>query len=287
MAISTLAALNAATVLRRPFAKVGNGTSSFGGLMSKWTLAGRPGGAPATARTLNDTTPGALFPIPAPLGGNQMFLAGGSLLCPIQTQSLGIGGAGFMLIDRLVDTSGLSGNLNTEQTTNLPTPALPARAGNGTGVWAALEAFVPGSWFSADPGTIALKYTNEAGVTGRIGEFGDRIWNGNREQGLFIPAWLADGDMGVSAIESITLGAAAGTGGTLGVVLWRPIAIIGPPEMTYTRGQWHAFWDLGDIPQLTGDECLSILQIPANNPTSFAQNHNATPQSGFLHFAEG
>jgi hypothetical protein len=124
-----------------------------------------------------------------------------------------------MLVDRLSHMSGLSGTDATEQTTNLPTAALP-RYTDGVGVLMAAEIWTQ---IGTTAQTLTVSYTNSAGVSGRTSKaviFGS---SGNREAGHVAILPFQDGDSGVRSIESATLSGSTGVLGNFGLVLFKPL----------------------------------------------------------------
>lgn len=125
------------------------------------------------------------------------------------------------LADFLVQSGGMSGTVTTEQTTGLPTVAL-SRYTNGDGVMAALIVYAS---LGSTATTATLNYTNQSGTAGRT------------SQPVVVPAsaaargisvfCLQDGDTGVRSVEGLTLAGSTGTAGNFGVLLFKPIAMLG------------------------------------------------------------
>lgn len=125
------------------------------------------------------------------------------------------------LADFLVHSGGMSGTVTTEQTTGLPTVALP-RYTSGDGVMAALNVYTT---LGSTATTATLNYTNQSGTAGRT------------SQPLVVPSGvgaktviifcLQDGDTGVRSVEGLTLAGSTGTAGNFGVLLFKPIAMLG------------------------------------------------------------
>lgn len=125
------------------------------------------------------------------------------------------------LADFLVQSGGMSGTVTTEQTTGLPTVAL-SRYTNGDGIMAALIVYTS---LGSTATTATLNYTNQSGTAGRT------------SQPIVVPAstnprgvlvfCLQDGDTGVRSVEGLTLAGSTGTAGNFGVLLFKPIAMLG------------------------------------------------------------
>lgn len=125
------------------------------------------------------------------------------------------------LADFLVHSGGMSGTVTTEQTTGLPTVAL-SRYTNGDGVMAAIVVYTS---LGITATTATLNYTNQSGTAGRT------------SQPIVVPAssapkgvlvfCLQDGDTGVRSVEGLTLAGSTGAAGNFGVLLFKPIAMLG------------------------------------------------------------
>lgn len=174
------------------------------------------GTTPTTAATLGRATAGNCHQIPQPFstGGSNLWIAELEL-----SHAAVVGHTAAMLIDRLSHQAGLDGTVTTEQTTNLPTAALP-RYTSGVGVMAAIQIYTV---LGATSVTVTIKYTNQAGTANQV------------SQPLVIPATvpaetflifsLADGDTGVRSVEGLTLSASTLAAGNFGVVLFKPVAM--------------------------------------------------------------
>lgn len=205
------------------------GTGGFHQWLSLWANGIAPGGAGATPTTsvaLDNTSSGRMH-MPYTSSGNMNVLYS---YCD-QWLDDDARPREWLLIDRLVHQGGLVGNLNTTQTTNLPTTAL-TRYTSGAGVMMALEGFT--SWGSTAT-VISVSYTNQAGTSGRTGTLGTIAGAGTAVSAkAFLPIGLQAGDSGVRSVESVTLSVSTGTAGNAGIVLYKPIAYIeqgnAPPQ---------------------------------------------------------
>lgn len=176
---------------------------------STWYQPGFPGrgSLPPTGsgRACDRNTVGAI-PLPAAVAGKKIY---GSYF-----NAIGAGSAMWEMLDRLVDGSGINCNITTEQVIN--SVALPARATGFKYAQPYLEVYVAGGGSTA---TCALKYTNQDGIPDKVANTAAISFAG---VGRFVPLNLADGDTGVSVVQSFTLGTATGAVGNAGITLVRP-----------------------------------------------------------------
>jgi hypothetical protein len=159
------------------------------------------------------------------------------------------------LVDRLSHASGCVGNVNTLQTTNLPTAAL-TRYTTGEGVRAFLRI---ASAIGSTATTFSVSYTDQGGTGGNASPLADVGGTGLLEANRLIPIPLAAGDSGIRAIASITLTATTGTAGDVGVVLVKPLAMF-PIRV----GSEPLIFDFlgsagGNLPEILDDACLTWL----------------------------
>jgi hypothetical protein len=212
--------------------------------------------APTTAVVCDRTTVGALNnQLNNSTGAsNKLFCVGGSIGDKHWDYP------GFMLIDRLSHQAGLVVTTSSAQTTNLPTAAL-TRYTDGVGVMMGLSIYtgLRGSFFTS---SVTVSYTNQAGTSGRtsISQIFPRD-NVTNKIGAFYILPLQQGDYGVRSVESVTL-ASTGTSGNFGVVLFKPLTIVGRKNIT-NFGQAN-FLDgkmLGSLPEIQDDACLSIFGV--------------------------
>lgn len=137
----------------------------------------------------------------------------------------------MFLYDRLSHQGGLDHTVTTEQTTNLPTAAL-TRHTDGVGVIPFVTRYTAPS--SPVAVTLTLRYTNQAGVSGRVSQ--DTPWLTSPAHYMQMVT-LQDGDTGVRSIEGVTLSAAAGsTAGNFGVGLMMPLAMVPQAQYEGSRG---------------------------------------------------
>lgn len=219
MSISGLAALKqrwSGPEERVRVTKTASPTTVVGRTYSGWLSAGVPaaGVAPTTSVVPTRATTGALGQV-NPTGTRRILRA-------IFNWLPNTGGL-LTLADRLVHSGGLSGTTTGAQTTNLPTATL-TRQTSGVGVMAALEIYTA---VGTTGTTATVSYTNTvptAGQTSPAATFGG---TGFATSGRFIVLPLAVGDVGVTAVASVTLAASTvSAAGNFGVTLFYPLVSI-------------------------------------------------------------
>lgn len=194
---------------------------------------------PTIDNALGPTSPGALFGAVPASGTARLAQAEGS--CSIPGDSV------LVLCDRIAHAGGLGAALATVQTTNLPVGP-GTRNTSGDGVLAALEVFTQ---IGATGTTFSVGYTNQAGTSGRASP-AIAVGNTNfREVGRFIPIPMQQGDTGFRSVDSLQFAATTGTGGNVGIVLYRPIAyFIASRARNFS---WDAlFGGCGNLADVTG-----------------------------------
>jgi len=244
-----------------------SGVHEVNGPMAKFMLDGFPalGAAPSTNRVCTKDTAGAIY-VGNPTGENAYYV-GASL------GSLSTANHPTMLVDRLVDTTGLSGTVITAQTTNLPTPAL-TRYTDGKGVLIGLQCWGATGTTAVN---VTCSYTNQDGTTGRTSP-SVAFWTGNFGGGTLGPTGgqvqilpFQAGDYGCRAVASVTLSASTLTAGSFGVVLLKPIAIFEPFAL---RGNNFDFVLTGCMEQKIDNACLdTISQTVGSTATIYGMVH--------------
>ena len=158
---------------------------------SLWTCTGMPGAgsvpASGAGAALSSATAGAI-PLPTLSSGESLYLFN-IALNPIS-------GSGFMLYDKLVATSGLSGTVTTAQTVN--STSLP-RYTDGVGVELWLE------WYTATGSTIVtaiISYTNQAGTSGRTATAAIAA---STPANRMFRVTLEEGDTGVRSVQNVNI----------------------------------------------------------------------------------
>ena len=244
MAIATLDQLIAAAKQVTPYYKASATSKGAGSFHSLWTVAGFPGAGAAAGTAAgaacNNTTVGS-FPWVSPGGANLAYLAA------LELAGATIGN--FILYDRLVHTSTLSGTVTTAQTVN---SAALTRYTTGDDVECWLEFY---SATGATGVTATISYTNEAGTAGRSGS---AAVVATTVAGQLIPMTLQAGDKGVRSVQSVTLSATTGTAGNFGITLMKRLAHI--PNMVANVGQLLDFGSTG-LPEVVSGACLALAVL--------------------------
>lgn len=250
MAISTLDELIAAARQNSAIYKAAATAKGAGSFHSLWATAGLPGagaaaGSAAGAACSNATT-GAIN-VAGPGGANKLYLAG------LELAGATVGT--FILYDRLVHTSALSGTVTTAQTVS---SAALTRYTTGEGVECWFE------WYAATGGTgvtATVSYTNEAGTAGRSGSVAVIA---TPVIGQLIPMTLQARDKGVRSVESVTLSATTGTAGNFGITLIKRLATV--PIATANVGQILDFGSTG-LPEIVSGACLAFAVLASTTST--------------------
>lgn len=264
MAISTLdgvvAGLTAAQVV--PFYKASASTEGAGYYHSLWRGAGQPAAA-------NQPTSGAGdAPTNATLGAMPLTNAGGSNTLYLARASLSSGTIGhFLLYDRLVQTSGLSGTVTSAQDIN-STALTRYTTGEGCQLWI--------EWYTATGSSqvnITVSYTNQAGTAGQSTTV---AFYASPTAGQMYQIPLAAGDTGLRSVQSITLSATTGTAGNFGITIAKPLV-----DFPITAANAAIVQDAIAVgmPTIQDDAALALMVLCS------ASTQN--PIAGTLHFIEG
>lgn len=215
----------------QPFQKTTFTGQAAGQLHSSLYIAGLPGAAVAPSPGLAGaalTSYTGQIPFPTPVGGQSVYLVGIDA-----TQGGNIGGV--LLVDRLWHNSGITSTTTTGQTVNSVT--WPARdiSGATTGVGVQIGLEVTTATTNGSPVTnTTITYTDTAGNASNTGTI--TSFPANAVAGTFVPFQLAAGDVGVTSIQTLTLGTSYGTG-VLSLVAYRVIAWVGLPVASVTGSQ--------------------------------------------------
>lgn len=163
--------------------------------------------------------------------------------------------ATIWLADLLAHSGGMSGTVTTEQTTGLPTAALP-RYTDGEGVMAALNVY---SALGSTATTATLNYTNQSGTAGRTSQPLAVLSSVSARTTLIF--CLQDGDTGVRSVEGLTLAGSTGTAGNFGVLLFKPIAMLGgtSAEGADRAPTRNMLFSGGAIAEIKPGACLDML----------------------------
>ncbi len=167
-----------------------------------------------------------------------------------------------MITDRLVHSGGLVANITTEQTTNLPTAALP-RYTDGVGVMLALDVYTTTGGTAT---TVTARYTNQDGTTGRVTKA--VVWpvNASARRRFILP--LQDGDTGVRSVEGVTFAGSTTVAGNVGVTLFKPLGWAHSNAM-HPNGQWgEAMAALyGGLFPVHNDACIEFMSFSGSSST--------------------
>lgn len=207
-----------------------------------------PASAPTTPAATDNTTVGALskplasgLQIPTALVGTNKK----------RGTSGDNGDSHFLMIDRLSHQGGLVGNIDTLQTTNLPTAALTRYTG-GEGVYAAIEIY-------AGVGTqgtlVTVTYTNQAGTGSRTGSVNWATTTPAARMFFIIP--LQVGDTGVRSVESVQLSVATVTAGDFGIVLFKPLFYMHARSSDFVPANQLPGWNTG----IHSNACLQPILV--------------------------
>lgn len=223
-------------------------------LLASWRYSTPAAAIPTTSSALSGTSDVALAELPAVNTGRLTVL--GSTFSQNQATSMCL-----IVADILNHSGGLDGTITTEQTTNLPTAAL-TRYTSGEGVMAGILIY---STIGSTGTTYTVKYTNQNGTSGKISSESVIGVASYREPGALLPVPLVDGDTGVRSVESVTLGSSTGVAGNVGVILFKPLAMMAIPGMggvtidAVTTGGF-----VGALAQAEPNACLSLIHVTPN-----------------------
>ena len=231
-----------------PFLKVGSAPKSIGAFHSLWMAAGQPGAGVASPAytagsgyTCDASTVGA-FPYTG--GAVKNYLAKWFL-------SSSLAGV-WLLVDRLWSCSGMGFASGTYTVT---TPgSLPARAGDGTKVYAIVEQFVAAG---AASGTLTLNYLNQLGAS-KSGVIAAVVSAPAAGQVQMIPYQV--GDKGISQVTSAVT-SNTWTSGSFGITLVKPIAEI---TVDFAGGGRSLDWAMLGLPVIQSNTCLMLLQLASS-----------------------
>lgn len=215
---------------------------------SLWMYDGQPGGPaaipPTTAIAPDNTTDGSLKQADA-TGGRQKWLTSfGIFSC--------LGQATYMLYDRLLHISGLSGTVTTAQTVGGAITRYTEAESWGNQIWFEIYTDV-----GATPCTISCNYTDQDGVARVSGTstFGS---TNAAQQGRASPIPMVSGGFGARGVTDATLSATTGTAGNFGITIVRPLAYV----TTYAVGGGGAVNYLEQIAEIKPGACLALMILP-------------------------
>lgn len=220
-----------------------------GRFQSLWTFDGYPSGgvAPTTVAIPDNTTAGGLKQTD-PGGGREKWLHsvwGSSLIAGT-----------FILYDRLLHIGSLDGTSVAAQTVG----GTLTRYTDGVGNIAFVEIYTQ---IGATSRTVTMSYSNTTPSSGRTSQAVAIGNTGFREATRVLMMPLAAGDVGISAVASVTLSATTGTAGNFGVTVGHPLAILDVPVAGAVGGRTFA-QGLPGLPEIQTDACLAWLWLPQN-----------------------
>lgn len=218
--------------------------------------------APTSAVNLDRTTTGTFGQINTTSGDNFLIGMESRYQFPIT----------LLLVDRLSHQGGLSSNSTSIQTTNLPTAAL-TRYTSGEGVMAGIEVY---GQLSSTAGAVSVSYTNSGATSGRTSP--TIAIPASTQAGSFYCVPLQSGDTGIKSVESLTFSTAMGTGSTVGITLFKPLAMLQVIPNEETRGNFVDGNLIGGIPNIPNDAALFLLAFYHNLSTSVSNAVNTTIQ---------
>lgn len=217
---------------------------------SLWRYEGFPaaGAIPTSGEIPDRSTVGAIPFTPPGADREKLLISAG-----IAPSVSGV----FLLYDRLFHIGGLSGIETADQSIQ-GSPASPALTRNtgGAGNMAWYEIY---GLLGTAARVIEMTYTNSEGTSGRTSSV-NIGGTGFREIGRAQRMPLQDGDVGIRAIEKVTLNGSTATQGEFGMTIANPLAWI--PVGSAGVGGWRDYTTgLPGIPAIHPDACLSLLFI--------------------------
>lgn len=208
-------------------------------------------GPGTTARQCTLATAGAIQ-FTNPGGGRKKYITGIQIIPHNNFNGL------ICLVDRLLDVSGLSGTSIVAQTVGGTIPRYNTDALSRGNV------IMPLVWdaaIGASATTVSASYTKEDGTTsGRTTKLAVFGGAGNQERLRATMLPLADGDLGVRAVASVTLTATTGTAGNFGCAVVHPLL-----EVAIQSGSavtLNCLTQLGYMPEVKTDACLTFMVLP-------------------------
>lgn len=206
---------------------------------------------PTTSVALSRTSDRATNGLVPNAGAGRLSILGARL------NPAGAAGNAIMLVDMLNISGGMSGTTTGNQSTNLPTAAL-TRYTSGEGVCAAI---IVHSQIGTTGTTVTASYTNQGGTGSRTSPAVVIGGTGFREAGILIRLPLQAGDTGIRSVESINIVATTGTAGNIGIVLFKPLALIfvNDVEGANVIDCISSGCMVGQFNEVLDDACLSVL----------------------------
>lgn len=215
--------------------------------ISLWEYEGQPshGAVPGTTVAYPDNTTQGGWKQTDPSGGRQKWMTafGGVVGTP----------GTLVLYDRLAHISGLSGTVTTAQTVSA---SAITRYTNGSGNFIAYEIYTQ---IGATGTTITADYTDDSGNSGQTSQATTIGATNNREAQRLHLMSLAAGDIGVRAVNTVTVLATTGTAGNFGIIIGHVLGMLTIPVAA--AADIRSFMD-GAMPEILTDACLAWYFVP-------------------------
>lgn len=173
-----------------------------------------------------------------------------------------------MLYDRLAHVGGLSGATvgGTVQTfAGGASLTLPARAGLGAGVRAAVEVY---SQVGTSLVGQSITYTNSAGTAGRVSPHALMGGTGLREQGAWSAIPWFGSDVGIRSVESATANGNTGTAGSYGITLYKPLVAMPVQAYPDSYRTDAILGAAGQLAEMHPDACLGLVVMGSLTSTA-------------------
>lgn len=232
-----------------------------GRLTSLWMNATFPAGVSATPGAVaapTSATAGS-WPFTDPGGGRKLWLAG--LSATVGNYSASANTAGMLILyDRLLHISGLSGTSTSAQTVG----GSLTRYTDGVGNWIMGEVYTQ---IGATARNLTCSYTNSAAspASGRTSMQTVIGGTSNREANRAFIVNLGQGDTGVSAVASATIGVSTGTAGDWGINVIHPLCWV-PIRYPGVLGIRDCVVTLPPVVEIKTGACLAWLWLPTSTP---------------------
>jgi hypothetical protein len=180
------------------------------------------------------------------------------------------GGYVAMIVDILNMSGGMSGIVTGTQTTNIPTASL-TRYTDGEGVHAAIIVHATVGTTST---TVTATYTNQSAVGSRVTSSVQIGGAAFREAGTLFRLPLQAGDTGIRSVESINIVGTTGTAGNIGIVLYKPLALVfmNDLETNQTTECVSTGRMVGQFNETLNNACLSVFGMNSSGVSNASMN---------------
>jgi hypothetical protein len=170
-----------------------------------------------------------------------------------------VGNSMIMLVDRLAHMGGLDGTNTSAQTVGLGSLT---RYTSGVGVWAAIQIYTS---IGATLTTATISYTNTVPTAGQVSPAiaigGTGLAVGRR----IMPVSIVAGDLGVTAVSTLTLAATTGTVGSFGVSLYKTLGMWPTTNALVQALSGQPVPNFGHVPVIQDNSCLELLFVSASS----------------------